>query len=630
MPNGSGRGEGAPVAGRHQAQIGAKRMTRRSKGRRGPHQHGEPYNWRAAGAVTFGVVASALDSGIAHADTANRSAGSSRLRGGVALRSVRLVLLAVLGAICVGMWSTITTAMKLAAATALIMGGTQHPLSVPPDTQPFVNSYVAGAQNNYIVPGGFCPMTGCATVVAVVTPEQFFPIFGSMTFDQSVAQGVSNLNNCVAGSTNCVTNQAVPGTSPPPYTGPFVIYGYSQSATIATLEKRTLAAEQNPPATSFLLLENPNRPNGGILARAPGLTIPILGVTFSGPTPTNTPFPTIDVARQYDGIADAPVNPLNLLADINAGFGYAYLHGSAPNLSLSNAQFQGQFGDTSYYLYPTQLLPVLMPLAQLGVPSPILAVLDAPLRVLVEAGYNRTISPGQPTPANLLYFPNPAALAVNLIVSIPTGVDNGLSTLGLGRPLGTQVPGPYGVGGPPVDPPGPSGPAPAPLASTISPTTHSVAAAITSSAVTDNASTPMSNTNAATTNNNPATTNTDTSTTGTNSSLANTNTSSPQVTQTTSGPSIPPVTRSSQPTIRGPAGTTNASTGPTTLSGVTTKPSPPTTGDGTAPGLAVLPAWSTRTTSPSNSSQSSSNGSSSSGASSSSSNSSGGSPSSTK
>jgi hypothetical protein len=473
-------------------------------------------------------------------------------------------------------------------------------------------------------------MTGCATVVAVVTPEQFFPIFGSTTFDQSVAQGVSNLNNCVGGSTNCVTNQAVPGTSPPPYAGPFVIYGYSQSATIATLEKRTLAAEQNPPVTSFLLLENPNRPNGGILARAPGLTIPILGVTFSGPTPTDTAFPTIDVARQYDGIADAPQNPLDLLSDINAVFGYVYLHGSAPSLSLSNAQFQGQYGDTSYYLYPTQLLPMLMPLAQLGVPSPILAGLDAPLRVLVEAGYDRTISPGQPTPANFLYFPNPAALAVNLIVSIPTGVDDSLSALGLGRPLGTQVPGPYGVGGPPVDPPGPPGPAPAPLASTISPTTHSAAPAVTSSAATDSAGTPTPVTNAATTSNDPPATSTDTSTVSTHSATANTSTSSPQMIPTTSGPSNPPVTRSSQPTTQGPAGTTNASAVPTTLSGVTTKPAPPTTGDSTAAtGLPVLPASSTGTTSPSNSSQSSSNGSSSSGASSSSPNSSNGSSSST-
>jgi hypothetical protein len=520
----------------------------------------------------------------------------------MALRSVLLVLLAVLGAVSVGMWSTITAAVKLVAATALIMGGTQHPLSVPPDTQAFVNSYVAGAQNNYIVPGGFCPIAGCGTVVAVVTPEQFFPIFGSTTFDQSVAQGVSNLNNCVGGgSTNCVTNQSIPGTSPPPYSGPFVIYGYSQSATVATLEKRILAAEPNPPATSFDLIADPNRPNGGILARLSGVTIPIIGVTFSGPAPTNTPFPTIDVARQYDGIADAPVNPLNLLSDINAGLGYVYLHGGYPNLNLSNAEFQGQYGDTSYYIYPTQLLPVLMPLTSLGVPNPILAVLDAPLRVLVEAGYNRTISPGQPTPANLLYFPNPVALTVNLIVSIPTGVDTGLSELGLGRPLGTQVPGPYGVGGPPVDPPGPPGPAPSPLASTI--TAHAVAPAIVTSAATDNAGTPMSNTNAP-----PQ--NTNTSTTGTNSSTASTNTSSPPVTPTVLDPPNPPVTQSSQPTVQGSGGTTKGSTGGTTSTGATTNPSPPTNGGSSpATGQAVSPAPSTGTTSTS----SSSNGSSSSG-----------------
>ena len=306
---------------------------------------------------------------------------------GSVFRSAAVALLAVAGGICLAFWSTMTTAMKLVAATVLIMGGTNHSLAVPPDTQTFVNNYVAGAQNNYLGPGGFCPLTGCGTVVAVVTPEQFAPIYGSTTFDKSVAQGLSNLDACVSGSANCVTNPAVPGTSSPPYTGPFVIFGYSQSATVATLEKAKLAAEPNPPATSFFLLENPNRPDGGILARAPGLTIPILGVTFSGPTPTDTSFPTIDVARQYDGVADAPLNPLNLLADVNAVIGYAELHGSAPSLSLSDAQFQGQYGDTSYYLIPTPVLPLLMPLGSLGVPAPILAALDAPLRVLVEAGY---------------------------------------------------------------------------------------------------------------------------------------------------------------------------------------------------------------------------------------------------
>src|SRR5258707_9866658 len=65
MPKGRAEAKGAAVAGRHQAQIGVKRRARRTKGRRrGPQQHD---------------------------DTTNPSGGSSRLRGGVALRSVRLI-----------------------------------------------------------------------------------------------------------------------------------------------------------------------------------------------------------------------------------------------------------------------------------------------------------------------------------------------------------------------------------------------------------------------------------------------------------------------------------------------------------------------------------------------------------
>jgi hypothetical protein len=81
---------------------------------------------------------------------------------------------------------------------------------------------------------------------------------------------------------------------------------------------------------------------------------------------------------------------------------------------------------------------------------PLADALDAPLRVLMEAGYNRTISPGQPTPWNPLYVPNPISLVVNLAVSIPAGLDNGLQDIIGSRPFGTQRPGPYGVGGPSV------------------------------------------------------------------------------------------------------------------------------------------------------------------------------------
>jgi len=39
---------------------------------------------------------------------------------------------------------------------------------------------------------------------------------------------------------------------------------------------------------------------------------------------------------------------------------------------------------------------------------------------------------------------------VNLIKSIPVGIENGLEELGVGRLLGSTPSGPYGVGGPPL------------------------------------------------------------------------------------------------------------------------------------------------------------------------------------
>jgi hypothetical protein len=196
---------------------------------------------------------------------------------------------------------------------------------------------------------------------------------------------------------------------------------------------------------------NPNRPNGGILERFHGLQIPVVGVTFNGATPTNsTDMATVDVSREYDGWSDFPTNPLNLLADINAVAGIYYLHGNYFN--VGEPQLQGQYGDTTYYLIPTAVLPILMPLQQVPLIGPPLALtLDPVLRILVEAGYDRTINPGQPTPAQWLYFPNPISTAFNVAIAAPTGLDNGIGSFTGNRPFGTVVPGPYGVGGPPVN-----------------------------------------------------------------------------------------------------------------------------------------------------------------------------------
>src|SRR6201999_1952524 len=97
--------------------------------------------------------------------------------------------------------------VQLQAATALIMGGTGHPLNGP-DSPAFVSDYLNGAVDRYISPmyaarkptGG-----GVTNAVAVWTPEQFMPVAGLQTFGSSVADGRANVLRCLAGN-GCVYN----------------------------------------------------------------------------------------------------------------------------------------------------------------------------------------------------------------------------------------------------------------------------------------------------------------------------------------------------------------------------------------------------------------------------------------
>jgi PE-PPE domain len=400
------------------------------------------------------------------------------------VRSLGVALLALLAAVLLALTSTMTNVFTL-AATVYIMKGTNSAFNQIPDSAypPFAHDY------NQAVGAPAPPLTTPGAYVIVPYPATFRPItppsyIFSPTFDQSVAQGVQSLQN------------------QPVATGD-VLWGYSQGATVVTMYKRDLNATWTPgdPVPTYVLVANPNRPNGGILERGVALgTVPILGVTFSGATPTTTAgaptgaVTTYDIARQYDGIADAPTNPLNVVSDANALMGFALLHSQYPNVDVSNPSNlvdQGQYGDTQYYLIPTTTLPLLMPVAMVPLVGPVVATtLDPALRVIVEAGYDRTVSPGQPTPFNLLYFPNPATFGTNLLTAIPTGLDNGLAAAGVGRALGTTpVTNPYGVGGPNPD----TGTQPDTVAQTSTPTNHQALANPTpTDTATPTRSTPVS------------------------------------------------------------------------------------------------------------------------------------------
>lgn len=387
------------------------------------------------------------------------------------LRSLGAMVIAVFAAIGLAVAWTAATAVQL-AASALIMGGTEHPLTSPPDDPAYISEYLQNAVT--FITDARDPSTSPnvppigdvdENVYAVVYPAAFFPVFGSKTFDASVGEGVGSLNGCVRGNSSCVYNggasydvedpaQPVPA---PPADEDYVIFGYSQSAVVASLVKRELIADPREDGeTSFFLLANPMRPNGGILARGPqGLTIPIIGITFYGATPTNSCegngqcMPTVDTAAQYDFLGgDAPASLTNVLAVANSLAAYYYLHGDLQNADFDDAVYQASYGDTDYYLYPTKRLPILMPFEGF-VPSPILTALDAPLRVLIEGAYARDVNPGVATKVGLLPFRNPIKTAINLVKSLPTGVDDAIEELSGDRPLGTEpTTSPFGVGGP--------------------------------------------------------------------------------------------------------------------------------------------------------------------------------------
>lgn len=260
-------------------------------------------------------------------------------------------------------------------------------------------------------------------------PASFFPVttgyLTAPTFDTSVGEGLANLEE----------SDVKDGD---------VIFGFSQGAVVASEYKRNHLHDEDQKNVTYVLVENPDRPNGGILARFDGVSIPILGVTANGATPGDETSPkTIDISRQYDGWSDFPAYPLNVLADANAILGIYYLHGKTQSevtaQDLEDAKTAGgiyyqndESTNTEYYLIPTERLPLLMPFDGI-VPDPILDAADPPLRVLVELGYDRS-DYGKPTTAGIAPAVNPVTVATDLAEATVQGANNGLAGSGASVP----------------------------------------------------------------------------------------------------------------------------------------------------------------------------------------------------
>jgi hypothetical protein len=386
-----------------------------------------------------------------------------------AARTATVAVLAMLATAVLAITSTITSAVSL-AAVALIVPGTGTP---DPSVPPLGTNYMQNAVNYYIQPLD----PACATVC---TPEpvpytaQFWPFpfagWGGLNgakWDVSVASGVQSLNDQIA-ATN--PNEDV------------VIFGYSQGATVSNIVKRQLADANGgviPDRYSFVLIGDPNRPNGGLFERLAMLgTVPILDATFGQPAPTDTTVlpavNTTDIAFQYDGVADFPANPLNVLADLNALAGFWYIHGNylsprgtqpstelpygytipeleqAIDCSQSPKNCQ-TYNDTLYITIPAKTLPIMQPLLDIGaatgttaIVKPFVDLISPVTRVLIETGYDRS-NYGRPTPFTIFTPIDPVKLGVDLATAAVQGIHDALNDIGVAVPAAPSAPAPASV-----------------------------------------------------------------------------------------------------------------------------------------------------------------------------------------
>ncbi len=247
------------------------------------------------------------------------------------------------------------------------------PFSVNGPENPFIDA-------NFYTCGGGCSVT------VVPYPRTVGPLFGpnAPTGNQSIAIGVNLTRQGI--EANQGTNAVVAGLSLGSLTTDAVQHYYD-----------THPQGAPPPSQlTFVVSGDLSRPtpvSDGILSYVPaGITAPYpFGFTVARPD-ADSPYNTTVIVGEYDGWADFPDRPWNLLADANAIAGIQYVH-SPSSLSTKPAQPSAAVtdaagGTTTTYVVPTPELPLLDPLNG-KVPQPVINKLNTTLKPIVDRGYSR-------------------------------------------------------------------------------------------------------------------------------------------------------------------------------------------------------------------------------------------------
>lgn len=317
---------------------------------------------------------------------------------GMRFRSLGPVLLATIAAVVVAVSPALYRLDRLVVDVALlagegwIMSGTGQP-------DPTVGPYLGQVEGLYLQPAsplfpGQQTFPGY-TFEGLTTPEQLCPFAclpppnPQLNFGESLSQGVSLLNAQIVPALQAGNNVAV--------------LGYSQSATIATLEMQNLISK-TPAGVDLsnlhtVLLGDPNNPIGGILDRLQfpdDQHVPFVNIPLSiAPTPTDT-ISTDIYTGEYDGWASFPQDPTNILALVNALIGIATVHGFYPAFTpdqVASAIDVGSIGDANFYMIP-QNLPILQFMYNGGTAGQFFGDLFSPwLRLVIDWAYGNAGDP---------------------------------------------------------------------------------------------------------------------------------------------------------------------------------------------------------------------------------------------
>ncbi len=388
-------------------------------------------------------------------------------------RWVGLGLVTTAGAGVVGLSAMMNPAFAHADDIGLVIGGTTRPV---PGTE-----YVYAADKLYLEngPGGVPTYPDITSFYqgtpatdglgnGLFTPEGAYPLFGDgvqqlyynypldsdgfPSLSTSVGQGAAILE-----STILADQYNEEGST---------VFGYSQSSTLAGVTMQLLendgVTNTSPYAPQFLLIADPNNPNGGLFERFNGfettsgqttvdqLNLPSLGLAFSGATPSDD-FTTNVYTLEYDGLADFPRYPLDFLSDLNAFLGIQDLHGTYLNGGVDGSGPTGtdiatatllpgseDYGAgnpdslTNYYMITTlDGKPVTPPLVEL-LPQPLQDLLGPDLTYLINLGYGDGTLGYSDTPANV---PTPFGLFPDVSLSavlgtLATDTEKGITAFG--------------------------------------------------------------------------------------------------------------------------------------------------------------------------------------------------------